>query len=454
MSRPKLLVLPLVLAACTDHALVPPHPMPEEQTDTYAPINPSRKVDVLFMVDNSLSMKEEQDNLARNFPAFIDQLRKFQGGLPDVHIAVVTSDLGAGRLDESGCSPGGQQGLFQGWDKGCGLDGESRFLVASNGERNRNYQGDLSTAFACMAGVGTGGCGFEHQLASTVQALTAQPANAGFLRDDAYLQIVLITDEDDCSADANSPLFTQDFPGEEPSLRCARVGHVCQGKMPPAADFSAPLAACKPVENGPLSNVQGFVDRIRALKKNPDMILVSGIFGWPTSGSGTYTIGKQTDPMTGRLSGWDYLPACMSANGTATAALRVKQFVDAFGVNGSFESICADDFRPVLDRIGEKLRIWGGALCIGAPPVDTSPAPGVQPDCVVSERVPGHAETPLPACGGGEVPCWRVKENRTWCPAYGLELEIDRGGQPEPTDVVQSARCRTCLREDDPRCPR
>ena len=446
-SKP-LLALPALLLACVDHALVAPNPMPEEQTDSYVPVGVERKVDILFMIDNSLSMKEEQDNLARNFPAFIDELRKIVGGLPDVRIGVVTSDLGAGALASSGCQPGGQGGLFQGWDRGCGLNEGQRFITVSDGERSRNYAGDLSAVFACLAKVGTQGCGFEHQLASASRALVANP---GFLRDDAYLQIVLITDEDDCSAAADSDLFTQQFPDEEPSFRCARAGHLCQGRMPPAADFSAPLSECRPVENGALTNVQTFVDQIRALKKDPNRILVSGIFGWPAA-AGQYQVGRQPNDR-GQLGGWDYLPACKSANGNATAALRVKQFVDAFGDNGAFESICADDFRPVLQKMGEKLRkIVDDFLCIEAPAVRTSNG---QPDCLVGEVVPGAKEPTLfPNCASaGNKPCWTAVAAPA-CSASGLELQIDRKGQPEPAEATLSIKCRTCVRPDDPRCQR
>jgi hypothetical protein len=146
MSRPQLRLavslvsVPLVLFACADHALVPPNPMPEEQTDNWRSVDVTRKVDILFMIDNSRSMEQEQENLARNFPAFIDQLRNIKGGLPDVHIGVITSDLGAGTLDSSGCRPGGLGGLFQGWDRGCGLQENQRFIAASDGEKTRNYQ--------------------------------------------------------------------------------------------------------------------------------------------------------------------------------------------------------------------------------------------------------------------------------------------------------------------------
>src|SRR5688500_19843843 len=110
MPRSKLLphALATLLCACNAHDLAAPHPVPEVQTDKYVDINVTRKADILFMIDNSISMEDEQENLARNFPAFIDELRKIQGGLPDLHIGVITSDVGAGPLAESGCSPGGQ----------------------------------------------------------------------------------------------------------------------------------------------------------------------------------------------------------------------------------------------------------------------------------------------------------------------------------------------------------
>jgi hypothetical protein len=454
MPRMKLLAaLPALLLGCTDHPLVAPDPVPEEQTNEYDIIGFTRKVDILFVIDNSPSMQEEQDNLARNFPAFIDELRKGQG-LPDVHIGVVTSDLGAGSLDASSCHPGGQGGRFQGWDQGCGLEPGQRFIAATEGELTRNYQGDLASVFACMARVGDSGCGYEHQLAATAKALSAQrtPENAGFLRDDALLQIVLITDEDDCSADPSSTLFTENRPDEAPSFRCARAGHLCQGQAPPDADFSAPLAECAPAEDGALRNVRELVDQIRALKNDPDRILVSGIFGWPAGGSGEYRVGRETEPFLGRPGAWDYLPTCQSANGVATAALRIKQFVESFGDNGAFESICSGDFRPVLQRMGERLRVFVDPdLCL-PPTVDRSPAPGVQPDCVVSERAAGgNGETVLPPCDTATTqPCWRSIESPPWCPGPLLVIE----GQPAPPETLVTIKCRTCVRPDDPRCQR
>jgi hypothetical protein len=459
MSRPRLILcaLPSLLLGCTDHPLVAPDPQPEGETDKYADINITRKVDILFMIDNSFSMEQEQANLARNFPAFIDVLRNVQGGMPDVHLGVITSDLGAGPTNDA-CPIGGKGGTFQGWNRPCGLDPNSRFIAVSDGEHTRNYQGDLARVFGCMAQVGVQGCGYEHQLASTARALSVAetPDNAGFLRDDAYLQIVLITDEDDCSASPQSDLFTRQFPGEEPSLRCARFGHTCRGQMPPAGDFSVPLADCKPSEDGALTRVQTFIDQIRALKKKPEQILVAGIFGWPNEGaSALYQVGRTVSETTHKLSGWDYLPACKSEmNGEATPALRMKQFVDAFGSNGSFASICAGDFRPVLTTIAEKLaRLVPGSLCVDAPIVDISPQAGLQADCLISESVPakgGYDETYLPPCDPElSKTCWRLEDQAT-C-GSGKSVVIERKTPVAPETKV-AIKCRTCFRPDDPRC--
>jgi len=53
-------------------------------------------------------MADKQANLAENFPKFIDVLRSIPGGLPNVHIGVVTSDMGTqGPPPSTGPSIGG-----------------------------------------------------------------------------------------------------------------------------------------------------------------------------------------------------------------------------------------------------------------------------------------------------------------------------------------------------------
>jgi hypothetical protein len=315
----------------------------------------TRNLDLLFMIDNSPSMKEEQANLIRNFPVMINELKKLPGGLPNLHVAVVTSDLGAGSvpLSNGGCPRiGGDRGIFHA--PNCGLAPGSNFLTTSSDGALNNFQGDLQSVFNCMASVGDQGCGYEHQLQATRVALyeAITPENKGFLRDDAMLAIVLISDEDDCSAQTSTNLFVDDatFPGTTASFRCAQVGHLCDGKSPALTPFDAPLEACASNENGRLIKVAEVVDSIKVLKSRPaEQIVVAGIFGWPNNPLGARYRYVQTPD------GLDYAPICQSVNGEATAGLRLKKFVESFGNAGAFFSICNDDFSPAMQQIGSRL---------------------------------------------------------------------------------------------------
>ena len=204
------LVLAAGLAACA--------PVPDEATTT-SPIIANRNLDVLFVVDTSSSMRLSQAKLEANFPRFIEVLETMPDGLPNVHIAVISTDMGAGDGSISGCSGLGNAGIFQSTPRGSctntTLAPGATFISNVGGQRN--YTGDLCDVFTCIAALGESGCGFEHQLASVARALGAEalgadglpaPAeNAGFLRSDALLAIILVTNEDDCSAQAGVPLF-------------------------------------------------------------------------------------------------------------------------------------------------------------------------------------------------------------------------------------------------------
>ncbi len=174
------------------------------------------KVDVLFMVDNSNSMEAMSVELRNRFGSMIQALQALaqNGAAVDLNLGVVTSDYGAGATGAPGCqpSPGGQAGRLQ---AGGGPGGNCRGPVGANfvhyvfGGANNLPQGqDLATTFSCMASVGSQGCGFEHQLESVYAALhNPIPENQGFLRDDALLAVVFLTNEDDASAPTVTDVF-------------------------------------------------------------------------------------------------------------------------------------------------------------------------------------------------------------------------------------------------------
>jgi hypothetical protein len=439
------------LWACNSHTLEAPDPYPVAENQQYREINPIRNVDILFVIDNSGSMMQEQANLARNFPSFMEELKKIDGA--DLQIAVVSTDLGggAGTARTTCRAVGGDRGVFcaiQGKDcAACGLRQGSFLTYRQNGMQT-NFTGDVSQVFSCMATIGTAGCSFEHSLEAIRRAIQA-PENRGFVRDGAYLAMIIITDEDDCSAPANSNLFANDDPAQEWSLRCALNGHSCSGRPLVGGEaVSAPLADCRAAEGGQLVPIPDVVKAVLDVKKDPRYVIVSGIFGWPLPGqeaAARYSITRAQG--SGRFT---LQPICSSMNGSATPALRVKTFVDSFNQSSTF-SICQDDFRQAMQKIGEKIKVVVGPPCIDAELVDTKPQTKdvIEPSCAVTDKTPvsgGFQDKALPPCGPGHgKPCWTVVKD-PMCTASGYRIEVDRGGTTVPPGTLQSIKCLTCAR--------
>jgi hypothetical protein len=162
-----------------------------------------RNVDFLFVVDNSLSMTDEQDNLAQSFGGF---MRVVQDTLEaqDYHIMAVDTDDRAipigGVLDPPFLGGASCDGVFgagrrqspTGQD--CGIDGSSTFMSEA--------QADLEGTFSCAARVGTFGNVLEQPMTSLLSAVGPElnapgGCNEGFSRSDAILVVTFITDEDD-----------------------------------------------------------------------------------------------------------------------------------------------------------------------------------------------------------------------------------------------------------------
>lgn len=154
-----------------------------------------QKVDMLFVVDDSGSMEDEQDNLTMAFPAFIGTIQTELDAAVGYNIGVIRTDA-----NDISCVAGR-----------AGVLVTRNFLAASSnmtctpyasGYRYMTEADDLVSKFSCAAKVGIGGSGDEKPIESIIAALTPPNTDAGecnenFLRDDALLVIVLITDEED-----------------------------------------------------------------------------------------------------------------------------------------------------------------------------------------------------------------------------------------------------------------
>jgi hypothetical protein len=436
------------------------------QSDQHRVLRAARALDVVVLVDDSLSMQDEQESLARNFPAFVAELRRIGGGLPDLRLAVITSDLGAGghACGNTGqrFGDGGRSRTTDRAGRSCGLPDGATYITATQGGSRTNLGPDFSLeqAFACLAKRGTGGCGFEHQLASLRLALRPDPAinpqNIGFLRPDAVLAIILLTDEDDCSAAPDDAAFFEDQParaGEHESLRCATEGHVCGGRNVTGSGLRVPLATCGARADGRLLSISALAKELAALKPDrPDLLMLSAIAGWsqpgdPVPGDDEATSTYEILRRDGR---WDLAPACaLARSGGAAPAQRIRELVRSFGENGSLHPICQPELAGSLKRIGELVAAAVNVTCIDDPLADTDPKrPGVQPDCALSERPAERGgrglERLVPACRpGGPRPCVRIEPEAS-CKGSAFRYEVDRAGGPPPGDVEQVLRCAAC----------
>jgi hypothetical protein len=452
------------LVACTQHRLVAPEPAPQV-TDKGTWIEArGLALDIVFLVDDSFSMNDKQENLVRNFSRFMRVLEDAvpDGETLDAHIAVVSSDLGvANSTGVDHCStPGGANGAFQSAPRGACAGPRGSFILTNAG--GKNFDGDIADVFSCIARLGTDGCGFEHQLGALRRALGGDPAaamppqNAGFLRPNARLGLILITDEDDCSAPAGSDLFTPDPAAEaaygpRDSYRCNEFGHLCGGAPPPRAVVSGLTCVPNETATSRLVHVRDFVDFFSGLKADPDMLRVAAIAG-PPAPYGTHSVETRTGIET-RIS-----PSCTGPSGTgagdAAPAVRLESFVDAFGDRGLFETICAADFGPAMEHIAQSL-VTPAAPCIDGRLYDRAPAqPGLQADCNVTERRPSATDDAppidavVPACDdvSGTTPCWRLSPDaRCVGKAAGLAITVDHGTTPAVPGTRAGWSCRVCL---------
>ncbi len=236
----------------------------------------TNKVDVLFLIDNSSSMTAMQTQLQARFASFFQVFTDLaaSGIYADLHIGVVTSDYGAGTTTQPGpggcqASPGGQKGLLQPLGSAApatcarpvGVNFIQYVVAPGGGVASSNLPAgqDVNATFSCMANVGAVGCGFEHQLESVYAALHNNVENAGFLRDDAILAVVFLTNEDDGSAPPTTDLFDSTksaLYGAYTTYRQTEYGVAC-GKplmLTPYAS-SGPLTECQGAPNTPTNMI-------------------------------------------------------------------------------------------------------------------------------------------------------------------------------------------------------
>jgi hypothetical protein len=306
--------------------------------------------------------------------------------------------------------------------------------------------------------------------------------NPGFIRKDAFLAIVWITDEDDCSAkkpqlfDPSQQGLTDPL-GPLTSFRCTEFGVQCDknGRQPGVRK------GCVPGFDW-LEKIETYATEFAALKP-PGRVITFAIAG-PTE---PFEVGQEGSNPVLKAS-------CQSSNGIAVPGVRMEAMIKTFGERGHFNkgiddqgrpvevNICSTNFGPAMKLLGEVLVATLGGQCISAPPLTKAGAIACQAgdkfgpgggtacratcldkvDCQVTEVInqssPQEQRTVIDKCPpelfdpgikqdacGDKCPCWRIIPNKECNPSangspYGLQ--IMRKGEAVKGAVAEAA-CAT-----------
>jgi hypothetical protein len=403
---------------------------------------------------------------------------------PSLHVAVVSSDMGAPGDATSSvmCTKFGNEGKFQSAPQSNSLlnppvvctdttiatppgapDSKNTFI--SDADMMPNFTNpDISKVFQCIALLGDKGCGFENQLGSIDRALGAenlQPGqtpnppstNVGFLRPEAYLGIVILTNEDDCSAPPSTQLYSlnggdQDLAnplGPLANYRCNQFGHICTdpvtgavGQPPLKPPTDAMMTGTTPTldltncisddtASGRLTPVTQFINDIKALKTVPDdQILVAAISApaapytveWLPPKSQPGELWPAVEHSCGAKGGPDVNPeATMNPTDSSFGdpGVRIAQFVNAFK-NSVLASICDPNYARSMTAIATKLGQLITPPCITGQIQKDSQG---QPMCTVVEHLVdmqnNKKDVALQNCdeNGGALPCWTLTTGGT-----------------------------------------
>jgi hypothetical protein len=214
-ARSVLLAATLVWAAgCSSPVDAPGSSVPGS-CQSEAPVIGPQKTDVLFVIDNSGSMAEEQSGIATELPAFVEQLRQGGGVAQDFRVGVISTSVYQRSITNN-------REIYREYSE---ESGRLRPVPTASGEPSaeRYIEGtdpELVEKFRRLVVLGTSGSGqetpFEAVRLAVASALALSPVdrggNGGFLRDGARLLVVVVTDEEDCSSTQRPPpiLLTQD----------------------------------------------------------------------------------------------------------------------------------------------------------------------------------------------------------------------------------------------------
>ncbi|MBW1872842.1 MAG: hypothetical protein JRJ19_12300, partial [Deltaproteobacteria bacterium] len=318
-------------------------------------------VDILFVIDNSGSMKTKQPYLAGMLADFVDIMK--QRGVPGRYqIAVVTTGM-----ESEGCPRCGPAAL-QSCVNQTGENGRFQDLVGEisfNGEavaepivdescrvvgHDLGCFYDMQTSRG-IAVVNPNGCGYERGLAAMRNALgksLVDRYNAGFLRDNAKLVVVVISDEEDCGENGD---VAERIPGVE-SRTCY---YAAKGTGPDDSRSHIDDPASKTYKLAPVDEYFHFLLAIK--NHTPGMTQFVAIVGITDPGDPLATaIEFESNDANANILPACRIPSCLGGmECEAFPGTRYIELARMFGLgrDGMVESICQNNFADTITRLAE-----------------------------------------------------------------------------------------------------
>jgi hypothetical protein len=501
------LTVATLLGGCLDHPIKDVLYDKVVTPDTIIDLDVNRDVDILFVIDNSGSMADEQARLARNFSGFVNALDEME---LEYRVAITTTDVKHdacqtttpenGNLVLRSCLDTLADGAFEFDDLDasyactdqCKLSAEQLeiqptlaadgqraprpWLESIAGQQNLPVGTSMADAFACFGPQGINGCGFESPLEAMRLALAkGRASESGFLRDEALLTVVFVTDEADCSGDpdqaaafTSNPTFWNDADPKRTSAICWRAGVECSDAGPDlgechATNYSLDGQPGARDDDAVLYPVDRYIDFLEGLREDhsdggPQArdVLVSLITGVPVG----YENFKAEIPYQLAPEGsqqdlnFAVAPGCVyteqdGTESTAIPPVREREVAEAFAAEGerNLFSICQDDYTDALEQIAASIRSKLLPACAGVCIADSDPdTEALEPTCTVSEILDGAPRDILP-CERGKAG-WQAPEGQDTCFYMLTDADHSTADTLDDMTIPEGSTAPTCSTDE------
>jgi hypothetical protein len=337
--------------------VVPPLPVPEPTSVPRVPASragdlvtvqlnqPRAKVDILWVVDSSGSMEWAQNQLRNQFQSFAEKLKDtridFQLGVTSADVCQVDSGTGA-PLSDALCPDSNY--MVSGVQVGKTYVGALRGTLQADPVSKKSILRDSSDfvqAFQRTAMLGTEGAGFEHGLWAAKMAVEKAlqlgvNGNTGFIRSDAALSVVVLSDEEDDSVQ----MWCEDAYGRT-SLTSSGSKDLtlCRkdGRSPFLDAFGmAPYAIMKSSNGAPLTTHKFTADQFKAWAESKSV-----------KGAGNFRVSA----ITGLRNAQGQIDCAGQSHGPKESGTNYIKAAQLTG--GAVENICSPQWSSVLKNIGQ-----------------------------------------------------------------------------------------------------